>query len=58
MGADSIDTTIALSDSRSAGFLFVASTAFSAEFRTRARKDPRIRLVTLENLYAGTTLSL
>ncbi|HEX8691066.1 MAG TPA: ATP-binding protein [Longimicrobium sp.] len=47
----------ALSDSRSAGFLFVASTAFTAEFRTRARKDPRIRLVTLEELYAGAAPS-
>jgi aryl-alcohol dehydrogenase-like predicted oxidoreductase len=35
-----------------------AEEAFTAEFRARAKKDPRIRLVTLEDLYAGAALPL
>ena len=43
----------ALSPERSAGFLFVSAGGFSAEFRAIARKDPRIMLRTLDELYAS-----
>ena len=47
----------ALSDSRSAGFLFVSASGFTAEFKARAKKDPRILLRTLDDLYSDARLS-
>jgi uncharacterized protein len=43
----------ALDPDRSAGFVYFAAAGFTAHFRDRARRDGRIVLVDLEQLYSG-----
>ncbi len=42
----------ALAEDRSAGFLYCSAAGFTDHFRQRARDDPRVHFVTLEELYA------